>query len=87
MQEVSDKSSRLTGNALHVAEELFDLLIGHFHEVILVKPANVLRNKVGCDSEDSRARNLTNFGRMFEPTNGVSAFFPLAGKIGTQLNG
>ncbi len=70
MQEVSDKSSSLTGDALHVAKELFDLLIGHFHEVILVKPANVLCNEVGCDREDSCARNLTNFSRMFEPTIG-----------------
>ncbi len=86
MQEVPDKSSHLTGIALNIAKELFDLLIGHFHEVILIKPANVLHNKVGCNCEDSLARNLTGFSRMFKPTIGIGTFFSFAGKIGTQLD-
>ncbi len=87
VQEVSDKSSRLTGNALAVAEELFNLLIGHLHEVVLVEPANVLCSEMGCDRKDCLASNLTGFSRMFEATISIGAFFSLAGKVSTQLNG
>ena len=52
MQAVSDKSSRLTGNALGIAEELLDALVGHLHEEILVEPTNILRGKMRCDHDD-----------------------------------
>jgi hypothetical protein len=46
MQEVSDKSICLTGNALGIAEELLNPFVGHLHEVVLVEPANILRKKM-----------------------------------------
>ena len=42
MQEVSDKSIRLTGNALGVAKELLNPLVGHFHEMVFIEPTNIL---------------------------------------------
>ncbi len=52
MQDVSDKSIRLTGNALGIAEELLNPLVGHLHEVVLVEPANILHREMQCDRED-----------------------------------
>ena len=54
---------------------------------VLVKPASLLRNKVGCDRKDSFMRNHIGFSGMFELTIGIGAFFPLASEIDTQLNG
>jgi hypothetical protein len=39
---VSDKSSRLTGDALDVSKEFFHFIFGHLHKMVLVEPANVL---------------------------------------------
>jgi hypothetical protein len=52
MQEVSDKSIRLTGNALGIAEELLNPLIRHLHEVVLVESAHIFFGKVRCDCKD-----------------------------------
>ncbi len=87
LQEVSDKSSRLTGNALGVAEELFNPLIGHLHEMVLIEPANIFSREMQCNREDCLTRNLAGFSRMFEATIGVGTFFSLAGEVSTQLDG
>ena len=51
VQEVPDKSSRLTGNALGVAKNLLNPLIGHLHEKVLIEPANIFHREMHCDSE------------------------------------
>ena len=84
---VSDKSSRLTGDALDVAKEFLHFIFGHLHKMVLVEPANVLCREVGCDREDCLARDLAGFGRMLESTISVCTFFTFASKISTQLNG
>jgi len=52
MQEVSDKSIRLTGDALGVAEELLNPFVRHFHEMVLVEPTDILCREVRCDRKD-----------------------------------
>ncbi len=52
MQEVSEKSSRLTGNALGIAKEFLNPLIGHLHEVVLIEPTDILCREMRCDRED-----------------------------------
>ena len=52
MQEVSDKSIRLTGDALGVAEELLNPLVRDLHEMVLVEPTNILCREMRCDRKD-----------------------------------
>jgi hypothetical protein len=84
---VSDKSSRLTGDALGVAKEFLYFIFGHLHKMVLVEPANVLCREVGCNHEDRLARDLAGFDRMLESTISLCTFFTFASKISTQLNG
>ncbi len=52
VQKVSHKSSRLTGNAIGVAEELLNPLIGHLHEMVFIEPADILHRKMCQDESD-----------------------------------
>ena len=52
MQEVSEKSSRLTGNALGIAKELLNPFVGHLHEVVFVEPTDILHGEMRCDRKD-----------------------------------
>ena len=52
MQGVSEKSIRLTRNALGITKELVNPFVGHLHEVVFVEPTNILRGEMRCDRED-----------------------------------
>ena len=83
VQEVSDKSSGLTGNAFGVAKELFSPLIGHLHDMVFIEPPNIFCREMQCNFKDCLMGNLTRFSRMFEATIGVGTFFSLASEVST----
>ena len=52
MQEISEKSIRLTGNTLGISKKLLNPFIRHLHEVVLIEPANILRREIRCNGKD-----------------------------------
>ncbi len=46
MQEVSEKSIRLTGNALGITKELLNPFVGHLHEVVFIEPTDILHGEM-----------------------------------------
>ena len=52
MQEVSEKSISLTGNALGITKELLNPFVRHLHEVVFIEPTNILQGEIRCNHED-----------------------------------
>jgi hypothetical protein len=83
----SDKSSRLTGRTLCVANKLLYTIcdVGHPHEMVFVEPSHVFLGEMIGDYDEHLVFELQSLGGVSEVTISVVTLFTLTSEISTKL--